>query len=249
MYEAGVTARKVAQFDSAIFNDYRAWEAKFDWTPDEEPDRYLRSDDTYLIYLPVSSQRSSKKYNEGFGWLTRNYPKSIEVLWRDILQPQCEYLASLTGIADPVVVQADIARMPPICGDTVLHTDTRYNQRYSRRYNIAISTNTDCWLYHRSYDLNSGGMRDHINEGEMWELNNKIIHTAVNYGSTWRTHLIIDVMPQNYFDRMCELYNPYAKVPNPQKLNTTYDYDLAGNLIHEPLFEDLPHCFPARTHI
>jgi hypothetical protein len=146
-------------------------------------------------------------------------------------------------------VQADIARMKPLNGDTLLHTDTRYNQRYARRYNIAIGTNNNCWLYHHGYDLNTGGIRDHIHEGEMWELNNKIPHAAVNQGDTWRTHLILDIMPRNYRDRMCELYDPYSMVPNLQGKNYTYDLDLDGNLIHEPLFTDLPHCFPARTHI
>jgi hypothetical protein len=254
MYETGLTARKIAQFDTAIFDDYRQWEASFDWDPTNDPKRYLRGDGTHLLYLPVNEQRSSKGLEEGnsrlgFGNLTKHYPPSIKTMWQEILKPQCEYLASITGIADPLVIQADIARMKPITGDTVMHTDTRYHQRYTRRYNIAISTNPDCWLYHHSYDLENGGIRDHINEGEVWELNNKIVHTAVNYGTTWRTHLIIDVMPQNYYDRMCELYNPYAKVPNPLGLNTTYDYDIAGNLIHEPLFEDLPHCFSARTHV
>jgi hypothetical protein len=244
MYEAGLTARKIAEFDTAIFDQYRAWEAAFDWDPIDQPNRYIRGDGTHLIYLPVNLQRS-----RGFAPLMRGYPRDIWELWENILKPQCEYIASLTGIADPVIVQADIARMKPVTGDTVLHTDTRYNQRYARRYNIAISTNTDCWLYHHSYDLNTGGKRDHIDEGEVWELNNKIVHTAVNYGMTWRTHLVIDVMPKHYYERMCELYNPYAKVPNPLSKNTTYDYDIEGNLIHEPLFEDLPHCFPARTHV
>lgn len=244
MHEPGLTARKVALFDSAIFNDYRAWEATWDWDPKDQPNRYLRTDGTHLIYLPVNEQRTVN-----FASLMRGYPRGIWDMWETVLKPQCEYLAGLTGIADPVIVQADIARMKPVAGDTVMHTDTRYNQRYARRYNIAISTNPDCWLYHYSYDLDNGGMRDHINEGEVWELNNKIVHTAVNYGTTWRTHLIIDVMPRNYYDRMCELYNPYSKVPNPLGLNTTYDYDIAGDLIHEPLFEDLPHCFSARTHV
>jgi hypothetical protein len=248
MYEAGLTARKVAVFDTAIFDQYRAWEAEFDW---DKPNCFLRRvppgkrpDHTYIIYLPVNPDRTANFSRE-----MSMYPPSINTLWDNILKPCCDHLMSLTGIDNPVLVQADIARMKPRDGDTFLHTDTRYNQRYARRYNIAISTNTDCWLYHNSYDLNNGGVRDHIAEGELWELNNKIPHTAVNGGDTWRTHLIIDVMPQNYYDRMCELYNPYTKVPNPQSLNTTYDYDIAGNLIHEPLFEDLPHCFPARTHI
>lgn len=248
MYEAGVTARKVAEFDSAIFNDYRAWEAEHDWN---NPNCFLRQvppgkrpDHTYIIYLPVSPARSTSFSKE-----MSMYPPAIDSMWENILKPCCDYLISLTGIEDPVLVQADIARMKPREGDTFLHTDTRYNQRYARRYNIAISTNTDCWLYQRSYDLNTGGVRDHIAEGEVWELNNKIPHTAVNQGDSWRTHLIIDIMPRTYYKRMLELYDPYAKVPNPQGKNTTYDYDILGNLIHEPLFEDLPHCFSARTHI
>ena len=243
MYEPGLTARKIAEFDTAIFDEYRLWEKAWDWDPIDQPKRYLRGDGTHLVYLPNNPMRE-----EGFKNLMSGYPNGIRDMWNNILKPKCEYLASLTGIDDPIIVQADLARMRPVTGDTVLHTDTRYNQRYARRYNIAISTNDDCWLYYQSYDLTTDGTRNHINEGEVWELNNKIVHTAVNYGNTWRTHLIIDIMPKNYFDRMCQLYNPYAKVPNPQNKNTTYDYDIKGNLVHEPLFEDLPHCFLARTH-
>jgi len=243
MYELGLTARKIATFDTAIFDQYREWESAWDWSPKEQPRRYIRwGDETYLIYLPVNGLRC-----RGFHELMHGYPADIWVLWEHILKPVLEqHILPLTGIDDPVIVQSDIARMRPLVGDTIMHNDTRYNQRYARRYNIAISTNNSCWLYHWGYDLNSGGTKDHINEGELWELNNKIPHTAVNRGATWRTHLIIDVMPRNYWNRMCELYDPYAKVPNPQGKNYTYDLDLEGKLIHEPLFQDLPHCFKAR---
>ena len=244
MYEEGLTARKIAEFDNSIFDEYRKWEAEWDWDPVEQPYRYIRTDLTHLIYLPVNQARQ-----QAFNEVTRGYPPGIQDMWDNILKSKCDYLAGQTGIANPVVVQADIARMRPREGDTVFHTDTRFNQRYARRYNIAISTNAECWLYHYSYDLNNGGMRDHINEGEVWELNNKIIHTAVNRGETWRTHLIIDVMPRNYYERMCELYDPYGKVPNTRGKNHTYDLDLNGQLIEAPLFHDLPHCFPAKTHV
>ena len=259
MYEEGLTARKVATFDSSIFDEYRKWESTWDWNPSDDPLRYLRvgrrpqvpgkkvyqGDGTYVVYLPVSKER-----NIGFWDQVKSYPEDINHLWESILKPVLENkILPLTGIADPVIVQADMARMPPKIGDTKFHTDTRINQRYARRYNIAVSTNTECWLYHYSHDLNNGGTRDHISEGELWELNNKIMHTAVNHGDTWRTHLIIDVMPKQYFDRMCELYNPYDKVPNPLDQNHTYDLDINGKLIDEPLFTDLPHCFSARTHI
>lgn len=245
MYEEGLTARKIATFDTAIFDEYRVWEKAWDWDPAEEPDRYIRGDGTHLIYLPNDDRRATG----GFKGLMRGYPPGIWDMWNNILKSQCEYLATLTGIDDPIVVQADIARMHPDGGDTVMHTDTRINQRYARRYNVAISTNPDCYLYHYSYDLENGGVRDHIKEGEVWELNNKIIHTAVNYGNTWRTHLILDIMPRNYYNRMCEMYDPFGKVPNPLGKNTTYDYRRNGKLINTPLFMNLPHCFKARTHI
>lgn len=247
MYEEGLTARKVLEFDTKIFDTYRAWEKEFNWDDSHYDGRkkYLRGDGTYLLYLPNSNERKN-----GFSKLTVNQDHNeLMNLWINILKEPLELLASQLGIDNPVIVQADIARMPP-GGDTVMHTDTRYQQRYSRRYNLAVSTNDDCWLYHNSYDLDNGGTRDHINEGEVWELNNKIIHTAVNYGNTWRTHIIIDVMPQDYYSRMIEVCNPYDKVPNPQALNTTFDYDRNGKLMdQQPLFADRPHCFPARTHV
>lgn len=240
MYEAGLTARKVALFDTHVFDAYREWESQYDW----DPIKHLRrGDDTLLIYLPVNESR-----RRGFRELTKHYTREIDQLWNAILRQPLEYIAQLTGIDNPVIMQADIARMRPGNGDTLMHTDTRYLQRYSRRYNVAVSTNNNCWLYHNSYDLNTNGTRDHIEEGEVWELNNKIPHTAVNYGDTWRTHIIIDVMPQHYAERMLAQFDPYGKVPNILGRNDTYDLDEHGNLIDEPLFEDLPHCFPSRTH-
>jgi hypothetical protein len=245
MYEEGLTSRKVLEFDTRLFDTYRAYESSMDWDAVGKKGNsvYLRVDGTYLIYLPTSETRTA-----GFANLTQGYDNTkIDYLWNVILKRPLEHIAGKLGIDDPIIVQADIAMMLP-GGDTLFHTDTRYQQRYSRRYNIAISTNDECWLYYHSYDLNNGGSRNHINEGEVWELNNKIIHTAVNYGTTRRTHIIIDVMPRKYYDRMCEVCDPFGKVPNPQDKNTTYDYDIDGNLIHKSLFEDLPHCFPARTH-
>ncbi len=245
MYEEGLTARKVLEFDTKIFDPYREWEKTFNWedTHVNGSKKYLRGDGTYLIYMPNNEARQ-----KGFSSLTAYQDASeLKHLWEDVLKQPLEWIASQLGIEDAVIVQADVARMPP-GGDTVMHTDTRYQQRYSRRYNIAVSTNDDCWLYHNSYDLENGGTRDHINEGEVWELNNKIIHTAVNYGKTWRTHLIIDVMPKDYYIRMFEVCDPYRKVPNPQRLNTTFDYTKGGKLMdQQPLFSDKPHCFPART--
>lgn len=157
MYEPGLTARKVAVFNSNIFDKAKALLDKYPW--DDKHKR--KGDDTYLIYLPNSPERIA-----GFYDITGPITKPMVDLMCAFRQP-INYLMKLTGIADPVLVQADIARMEP-GGDTQMHTDTRYTQRYSRRYNIAIETNPDCYLYHISYDLDNGGVRDHIEPGELW---------------------------------------------------------------------------------
>jgi hypothetical protein len=240
MYEPGLTARKVAVFNPNIFNKAKELLANFRWTDKNK----RKGDESYLLYLPNSPERIA-----GFYELTGPITKEMVDIMCAFRQP-IEYLMKLTGIENPVLVQADIARMPP-GGDTIMHTDTRFTQRYSRRYNIALETNPDCFLYHVSYDLNNGGVRDHIEPGEMWELNNKIPHTAVNFGTTWRTHLIVDIMPKHYYDRMWEKFpNAFGKVPNVQNKNDTFDLDENGKMLdYWTLFDDLPHWFPARTQV
>jgi hypothetical protein len=242
MYETGLTARKIATFDNSIFNKVRELLSRFDWTPEHNPNKYLRTDGTYLLYLPNNAERM-------LGFWPETKAIGIDLIKLMVaLEPSIKKLLPLTGISNPVAVQVDIAHMPPVNGDTVIHTDTRMVQRYARRYNIAIITNPGCYLYHNSYDLEKDGVRDHIELGEMWELNNKIPHTAVNYGLTWRTHLVLDVMPREYWEKMLEIYpNPFVKVPNPQGKNHTYDYDLEGNLLEQtPFGENFPVTFESR---
>lgn len=249
MYEDGLTCRKIAYFDDSIFDQFRSELSEFDWNPIEYKGRpnfkkHLRPDGTYMIYFPNNAERIV------------GFAKEMNPIWEPVMNltgtilPVIRHLMSLTGIEDPYLAQLDLAHMPP-GGRTILHTDTRVVQRYSRRYNVAIKTNEDCFLYHNSYNIDDGGTRDHIALGEIWELNNKIPHDAVNDGNEWRTHLVLDVMPRMYWDRLCELFpNPFDKVPNPQGLNTTYDYDENNNLLDFPvLFEDKEHCFKARIDI
>lgn len=240
MYEPGLTARKVAVFDPKLFGTAIEVLSQYKWTGKHK----RLGDHTQILYLPNSPERIA-----GFYDITGPITKDMADVMCAFRQP-INYIMKLTGIANPVLVQADIARMHP-GGDSLMHIDTRFSHRYSRRYNIALETNPECYLYHNSYDLENGGVRDHIEPGEVWELNNKIEHTAVNLGTTWRTHLIIDIMPKEYYEKMWIMFpNAFGKVPNVQGKNNTYDLDKDGNMLdYWTLFNDLPHCFPARTHV
>jgi hypothetical protein len=240
MYEEGLTARKVGIFNNDVFKKTRQLLDRFDW----QNKRFLRVDGTYLIYLPNNYERMI-----GFILETQSISKDLLLLTKEVMTVVREVILPLTGIDNPVVGQADIAIMPA-GGDTQFHTDTRMLQRYSRRYNIAINTNPECYLYHYGYLHEEGGVRDHIEPGELWELNNKVRHTASNHGFSWRTHLVIDVMPKNYWDKLCELYpDPFIKVPNVMNMNDKYDYDENGLLEQTPLFDNQPHCFKAKERI
>ena len=241
MHEPGLTARKIAVYNPKLFNTAVELLNQYKWKVKNK----RKGDDTQLLYLPNSPERIA-----GFYDLTGPITKDMIDIMCAFRQP-INHIMKLIGVTDPVLVQADIACMQP-GGDTQMHIDTRFSHRYSRRYNMALETNPECYLYHISYDLENGGVRDHIEPGEVWELNNKIEHTAVNHGETTRTHLIIDVMPREYYEKMWIKFPNYAfnKVPNIQGKNNTYDLDKDGNMLdYWTLFDDLPHCFPARTHV
>ncbi len=55
-----------------------------------------------------------------------------------------------------------------------------------RRYHIPIDTNANCWVFH-------GGEWMRLEVGHWYEMDPTVIHGAVNWGSTVRVHLMIDV--------------------------------------------------------
>jgi Aspartyl/Asparaginyl beta-hydroxylase len=60
-----------------------------------------------------------------------------------------------------------------------------YAQGYER-YHVAIRTNPYCWLY-------SGGEAGHVPVGAVVKFDTSVLHSAANFGTTPRWHLIVDV--------------------------------------------------------
>ena len=122
MHEPGLTARKIAVYNPKLFNTAVELLNAYKWTGKNK----RKGDDTQLLHLPNSPERIA-----GFYDITGPVTKDMIDIMCAFRQP-INYIMKLTCIADPVLVQADIARMHP-GGDTLMHIDTRFSHRYSRR--------------------------------------------------------------------------------------------------------------------
>jgi hypothetical protein len=65
----------------------------------------------------------------------------------------------------------------------VAHTDPPMP---STRYHLPLQTNDGCWSFH-------GGAWDRLLVGEWYEMDPTQVHGAVNWGSTVRIHLMVDL--------------------------------------------------------
>lgn len=72
-----------------------------------------------------------------------------------------------------------------------LHVDNYWFHEYSKRIHVPIFTNLDAYLIFEN-------RRVHLEAGYIYEINNRILHSACNSGSTPRIHLILDLMSQEH---------------------------------------------------
>jgi len=85
-----------------------------------------------------------------------------------------------------VKVRGEIVNLAPNKG-LKLHKDIYWFHKHSRRIHIPLCTNNDCYqiFEDRKY---------HLSVGTIYEINNRILHSAYNHGNTDRIHIILDLM-------------------------------------------------------
>jgi hypothetical protein len=71
------------------------------------------------------------------------------------------------------------------------HTDKKDYLSAVRRHHVAITTNDDVLFFVDKESKNMG-------IGDCWEINNSLLHSVENNGSTERIHLMIDIMPSKF---------------------------------------------------
>jgi hypothetical protein len=113
----------------------------------------------------------------------------------DAAQLICEQVIKI--FPNHTIVRGEIATILP--GTYLkMHEDGFWFHKKSKRIHVPIYTNDKCKqiIEQRLY---------HFNEGIIYELNNRIKHSAINSGETSRTHIILDLLsnieiPENISD-------------------------------------------------
>lgn len=70
-------------------------------------------------------------------------------------------------------------------GHIPFHSD-RIEDYHPNRYHIVLQTNPHCWVYH-------DGVWQQLNRGGIYFMDPSKEHAALNFGSTIRLHLVVDV--------------------------------------------------------
>jgi len=68
-----------------------------------------------------------------------------------------------------------------------LHNDIYWFHKHSRRIHIPVCTNDQCYQIFEDRE-------HHLEVGTVYEINNRIMHSAYNRGTTDRVHIILDLM-------------------------------------------------------
>ena len=83
------------------------------------------------------------------------------------------------------VIRINIVKLDEAGGDISAHVDNLYTLSHSHRVHIPIITNENVKFY-------IGGEVKNLQEGEIWEVNNRQMHSVVNESDFYRVHIIVD---------------------------------------------------------
>jgi len=103
----------------------------------------------------------------------------------------CSVLIELISTFFPnfVKVRGEVAILYP-GGELEWHSDDHWFQKFSHRIHIPIITSNECvqlWDNHA----------EHLSVGNIYEINNRKVHSARNSGSGARIHIILDFCDSN----------------------------------------------------
>lgn len=121
-------------------------------------------------------------------------PRSLELFM--MVQTQLDWLCSLYPTSRPFIVQC--ATLP--CNKTLLwHIDSYIYQSLSHKIHIPLITNPFATYEFMQMKLER---KVFFQVGNAYEINNIWMHRSSNFGRTARTHIIIDMLEEEGFQRL-----------------------------------------------
>lgn len=112
----------------------------------------------------------------------------------------------LVNISMPIVdeVKKHYPDLYPVRGEIVnllpgkelgMHIDIYWFHKHSKRIHVPIQTNEDCFQIFEDRE-------EHLSVGKIYEINNRIMHSARNSGAEHRIHIIIDLMDKEHYEQL-----------------------------------------------
>lgn len=167
----------------------------------EEVDKYV-----YEWFFDISRQRESQTHE-----LTNMYRlKELDYLWnlKDKIKSTSPYnfktdnankevrdiYKKLEDLVGGKVVRSEVINMLPN-SRIRSHVDRSDVLYLSRRFHIPIITNPNCTFTVEKEEF-------HLEQGNLYELNNRRYHSVKNDSDENRIHLIIDVIPNDYTENI-----------------------------------------------
>jgi diphthamide synthase subunit DPH2 len=100
----------------------------------------------------------------------------------------------LEHLVEGKVVRCEVINMSPNSRIRT-HKDTSDLLYLSRRFHVPIITNKDCTFIVEEQSF-------HLEEANLYELNNRRYHSVQNFSDENRIHLIVDILPNQYTENI-----------------------------------------------
>lgn len=130
-----------------------------------------------LCILPYPTRNKEQVYSDEQEQLIQSVNPIIEEV--------SKYFSNL------VKVRGEIVNLCP-GKQLTLHQDVYWFHKHSRRIHIPLCTNDNCRQIFEDREY-------HLEVGKVYEINNRILHSAYNRGSEDRIHIILDLMTNEKF--------------------------------------------------
>ena len=171
--------KKIGSIDTQLLNKIAATCLKTDWSGKNFNRSEISLTQGRLCLLPYPIKKPT------------SYGEKEKILLNSI-RPIIKELDKI--IPDYVKVRGELVNLLP--GKRLTpHKDIYWFHKYSRRIHVPI--------YSNNHSANTFEDREyHLKVGNVYEINNRITHSAYNNGNQPRIHLIIDFMPEEKFEEM-----------------------------------------------
>ena len=104
------------------------------------------------------------------------------------------------------------------------HIDPRYYHKYGKRIHLPLKINKESFHVHFIPENNYNMSFSKMTEGMITDFDNITPHSAFNYGTTERIHIICDIVENKIIERLEQALNGNPNATNPETVEEYYKH-------------------------